>query len=87
MSHTRSRFVALAHACYYLITGVWPLLSIGTFEKVTGPKTDRWLVKTVGILVGVGGRWGGAVYIRSVRSVCPARMVERGEEVGGCAAE
>jgi energy-converting hydrogenase Eha subunit E len=27
------------------------LLSIRSFEAVTGPKRDRWLVKTVGVLV------------------------------------
>lgn len=26
-----------------------------TFEAVTGPKTDRWLVKTVGVLVAIIG--------------------------------
>ena len=40
---------------YFLLTGVWPLLSIRTFEAVTGPKVDRWLVKTVGLLVAVIG--------------------------------
>lgn len=50
-----SASVAPAHAAYYLVTALWPLLSIGTFQKVTGPKTDLWLVKTVGVLVGVIG--------------------------------
>lgn len=36
---------------YYLATGVWPLVDIETFEKVTGPKTEDWLVVTVGVLV------------------------------------
>jgi len=36
---------------YYLVTGVWPLVSIETFQLVTGPKTDHWLVMTVGILI------------------------------------
>lgn len=40
---------------YFLLTGVWPLLNMRTFEAVTGPKVDRWLVKTVGVLVGVIG--------------------------------
>jgi hypothetical protein len=40
-----------AQGLYYLITGVWPLVSIETFEYVTGPKTDDWLVMTVGVLV------------------------------------
>jgi hypothetical protein len=41
----------LAQATYYAATGVWPLVSMRTFEAVTGPKTDKWLVKTVGALV------------------------------------
>ena len=49
------RYVAVAHACYYIITGLWPLFSIGTFQKVTGPKTDTWLVKTAGVLITVIG--------------------------------
>jgi len=45
---------------YYLATGVWPLVSIDTFQRVTGRKTDHlvtgreadhWLVMTVGALV------------------------------------
>jgi hypothetical protein len=45
---------------YYLATGVWPLVSIETFQLVTGRKTDHlvtgdeadhWLVMTVGVLV------------------------------------
>lgn len=47
--------LALVQGLYYLITGVWSLISIGSFQRVTGPKTDLWLVKTVGVLVGVIG--------------------------------
>ena len=47
--------LARAQGLYYLLTGVWPLLSMRTFEAVTGPKVDRWLVKTVGVLVSVIG--------------------------------
>ena len=36
---------------YYLATGVWPLVHLESFEAVTGPKTEDWLVKTVGVLV------------------------------------
>ena len=43
--------VLWAHAAYFLVTGIWPLLHIRSFEWITGPKTDRWLVKTVGVLV------------------------------------
>lgn len=45
--------VAFAHSLYFLVTGIWPLLSISTFEAVTGPKTDDWLVQTVGALITV----------------------------------
>jgi hypothetical protein len=47
--------VALVQGVYFLITGIWPLLSMRTFLKVTDPKTDLWLVKTVGILLAVIG--------------------------------
>jgi hypothetical protein len=47
--------LTLGQGLYYVATGIWPLFSMRTFEAVTGPKTDRWLVKTVGVLVGVIG--------------------------------
>ena len=47
--------VALVQGIYFLITGIWPLLSMSTFLRVTGPKTDLWLVKTVGIILAVIG--------------------------------
>lgn len=48
--------VAWVHGAYYLATGLWPLASMRTFELVSGPKTDHWLVRTVGLLVAaIGG--------------------------------
>ncbi len=44
-------WLALAQGAYFALTGIWPLVSIRTFMKVTGPKTDIWLVKTVGVIV------------------------------------
>lgn len=41
----------VAHASYIFITGLWPLVDIVSFMMVTGPKTDIWLVKTVGALL------------------------------------
>jgi hypothetical protein len=49
------RSVGLAQGVYYVITGAWPLVSMGTFERLTGRKSDRWLVKTVGLLMVVIG--------------------------------
>jgi hypothetical protein len=49
--HTPASRLLLAQGGYYVATGIWPLVSMRTFELVTGPKTDKWLVKTVGVLV------------------------------------
>lgn len=47
--------VALIQGIYFLVTGIWPLISMRTFLAVTGPKTDLWLVKTVGLILAVIG--------------------------------
>lgn len=47
--------IAIGQGLFYVATGVWPLVSIESFETVTGPKRDDWLVKTVGVLVTVIG--------------------------------
>ena len=47
--------LARLQAIFYIVTGVWPFVSMRSFEAVTGPKVDRWLVKTVGALVAVIG--------------------------------
>lgn len=49
------RSMAAGQGVFYLATGIWPLLNMESFEAVTGPKRDRWLVKTVGALVAVTG--------------------------------
>ena len=45
------RLVCFAQGLYYLLTGLWPLISMETFLLVTGPKTDLWLVDTVAVLI------------------------------------
>jgi len=47
--------LAVIQGVFYLATGIWPLLDILSFQLVTGPKTDLWLVRTVGVLVTVIG--------------------------------
>lgn len=47
--------LATTHGVLYVITGFWPVLHMPSFEWVTGPKRDDWLVKTVGALLGVIG--------------------------------
>jgi hypothetical protein len=45
------RAAPLCQGAYYVGTGVWPLVSMRSFQGITGPKMDRWLVQTVGVLV------------------------------------
>lgn len=37
-------------AVYFIATGAWSIAHIGSFMAVTAPKTDVWLVHTVGLL-------------------------------------
>lgn len=46
----KQSLVSRIQAIYYLLTGAWPVIDINTFMMVTGPKTDIWLVKMVGLL-------------------------------------
>ena len=57
---------------YYLLTGLWPLVHMSSFEAVTGPKTDDWLVRTVGLL---------AAAIGATLGVAAARQQTRAPEV------
>ena len=43
--------MALIQGAYFVATGVWSRVDIDSFQRVTGPKTDLWLVNTVGVLV------------------------------------
>lgn len=46
----------VAQGAYYVATGVWSIAHRRSFEHVTGPKRDYWLVRTVGgLAVAIGG--------------------------------
>jgi len=63
----RAALLAMAQGAYYAATGIWALVDIDSFQVVTGPKVDQWLVKTVGVLVTVmGGVLGLAGWRRRV---------------------
>ncbi len=49
------RTVAFLQGSYYVLSGVWPLLHLRSFLRVTGPKTDVWLVRTIGSLIALIG--------------------------------
>jgi hypothetical protein len=55
MDSRLSRLLALGQGVFYLLTGLWAIVHLPSFEAVTGPKTDDWLVKTVGVVVAVIG--------------------------------
>ncbi len=54
----------LIHAAYDLVTGIWPVFGIESFQKVSGRKTDIWLVKTVTLLILVVGATIGSAGAR-----------------------
>jgi len=69
---------AIVQGIYFTVTGIWPIISIGTFQMVTGRKTDLWLVRTVGITVaaigaglicaGLTGELCSAVFVTAIGS-------------------
>jgi len=67
---TRRR-IARFQAVYYVATGVWPMASMRTFEAVTGPKTDDWLVRTVGLLAATIGPVLGGRTVSVAGSTAP----------------
>jgi len=65
---TLTRLVLSCQAAYYLVTGIWPVISLRTFEAVTGPKADGWLVRMVGLLAAVIGATIGVAARRGQRT-------------------
>jgi uncharacterized integral membrane protein len=55
MKRASRRRVSIIQGLYFLVAGIWPLVSMNSFPRVTGPKGDLWLVITVGLLLAVIG--------------------------------
>jgi len=87
------RAVAAGQGMYYLVTGIWPSISPATFQAVTGPKVEMWLVQLFGFLICVpaclllwavwrgrlaGGTVGAAVGTAAVLMVGDVVYVARG---------
>jgi hypothetical protein len=49
------RTAAIVQGAYFLITGLWPILNIDSFQAVSGNKFDLWLVYTVGAVLSAIG--------------------------------
>lgn len=49
------RWALTAQGLLYVVTGLWGAVHRRSFEAVTGPKVDYWLVRMVGLLAAVIG--------------------------------
>lgn len=45
----------LVQAGYYLMTGIWPMVHLRSFEALTGPKPDRFVTEATGLLFAATG--------------------------------
>ena len=75
---------ALGQGFFYVLTGLWPMVSMSTFVAVTGPKTDLWLVNTVGVLVLCSGL---VILLAAFRKAVPGEilLLAVGNAIGLCA--
>jgi hypothetical protein len=64
--------LAVAQGAFYVATGVWPIVHLRSFEAVTGPKPEGWLVKTVGALIAVVG---GTLLAAGLRRRVPPELM------------
>jgi hypothetical protein len=56
MDRTRvARRLSVGQGAFFVVAGLWPIVHLRSFEAVTGPKLEGWLVKTVGALIAVAG--------------------------------
>ncbi|HEU4828652.1 MAG TPA: hypothetical protein VFT04_05615 [Gemmatimonadales bacterium] len=80
------RLILGGQALYYILTGIWPVVHMGSFEAVTGPKVDDWLVQMVGLLAATTGialaaavrarRWGTEVRTLAILSALSFTAVD-----------
>lgn len=73
MERRRMKTIMTVLGGYYLITGLWPLISIVNFQMFTGVKKDTWLVKMVGLLAATIGCT--LLYSAQVTELMPKEMV------------
>jgi hypothetical protein len=78
-----ARKLALAQGLFFAATGAWPIAHLPSFEAVTGPKPEGWLVKTVGALLVVTG---GALALASRRPLAREWAVLGGGSAAALAA-
>jgi len=67
------KWLAIMQGSYYVVTGMWAVVHRPSFEAVTGPKTDYWLVVMVGLLAAVIG--GTLLYAAGFSAAQPVLFV------------
>lgn len=83
-----ARILALVQGLYFVITAIWPLLNMASFEAVTGRKADRWLVRAIsGQLLVSGGLLCLAALRRRPLSTPEVPLVGVGSAAGIAAVE
>jgi hypothetical protein len=55
MARMRPTRIARVQAAYYLVAGLWPLVSIRSFEAVAGRRRDHWVTRSNGLLIAAVG--------------------------------
>jgi hypothetical protein len=66
------RIAPAVQGVFYLASGLWPVLHLRSFEKVSGKKTDTWLVQTTGALIAAVG---AALLVGAAERPRPSRTV------------
>ena len=59
----------LGQGIYFLLSSLWPIIHFPSFERISGDKTDHWLVYTVALLLASSA----LVFISAGRSDVPVR--------------
>jgi hypothetical protein len=55
MSSPTPNAAPLTQGIFYVVSGLWPIIHLRSFERVTGRKTDRWLAQTMGgVIASIG---------------------------------
>lgn len=49
------RIAPATQGAFYVVSGLWPVVHHKSFEAVTGPKKEPWLVQTTGALIAAIG--------------------------------
>jgi hypothetical protein len=65
------RPIPLVQGIFFVTTGLWPVIHLPSFEAVTGPKVDKWLVRTIGGLITAVG----AALIAGAFEARPSRAI------------